>query len=138
MLTHPVQSIKKQLIKIKNDIIFIFTVLCGASERFHLEAPKRSVGIKSLCHFFPYSIGTTRAKTVFCQTSHMHTISVYLPIEIHKNNIDILELLINSTIKKYYSKSFYQTKLIFSESHLQILDFLQENFTRQYFFLSQM
>ena len=45
-------SILEWLIGIKNDIIFIFTLLWGVSGRFHLfEAPKRSVKIKKLCHF---------------------------------------------------------------------------------------
>ena len=56
----------------KNDIIFIFTLLCGASERFHLfEAAKRSVKIKNVCDFSPYAIGTTRVRTAFCQTPYL-------------------------------------------------------------------
>ena len=54
LLTHSVQSIIIKLIDIKIDIIIIFTLLFSASDRFHLyEAPKRSVGIKNLCHFPP-------------------------------------------------------------------------------------
>ena len=54
LLTRSVQSIIIKLIDIKIDIIIIFTLLFGASDRFHLyEAPKRSVGIKNLCHFPP-------------------------------------------------------------------------------------
>ena len=42
----------KKLTEIKNDVIFIFTLFCGASERFYLfEAPKRNVKIKNVCHF---------------------------------------------------------------------------------------
>ena len=68
-LTHPVPSILKSVIEIKNDLIFIFTLLCGVSERFHLlEAPKRSMKIKNLCHFSPLFQWTTRVKTVFCRT----------------------------------------------------------------------
>ena len=55
----------------KNDIIFIFTLLCGASERFNpFEAAKRSVKIKNVI-FPPYSIGTTRVRTAFCQTPYL-------------------------------------------------------------------
>ena len=42
------------LIEIKNDIIFIFTLLCSDSERFHLfKAPKRGVTCenKEFCYF---------------------------------------------------------------------------------------
>ena len=39
-----------KIIEIKNDIIFIFTLICGASERFHLPT---------------YINGTTRVKTAF-------------------------------------------------------------------------
>ena len=58
LLTRHVQSIVKKLIEIKNGIIFIFTLLCGASERLHfVELPT-------------------------------YTISVSLTIAIPKNNID--------------------------------------------------
>ena len=38
----PVPNILKKLMEIKNDIIFIFTLLCGASERFHLNSAQIS------------------------------------------------------------------------------------------------
>ena len=71
LLTHPVPSILKQLIERKNDI-FIFTLLCGTSERFHLfEALKRSAKIKLYVIFSTYSIQTTWVRTVFCQTPYL-------------------------------------------------------------------
>ena len=72
-LTRPVPSILKQLIEIKSYIIFIFTLFCGASERSHLfEAPERSVKIRNLRCFPPYSIGTTRVRTALCQTPYLY------------------------------------------------------------------
>ena len=36
----------------KNDVLFIFTLLCGVSESLHLfETVKGSVKIKKLCYF---------------------------------------------------------------------------------------
>ena len=52
LLTRSVACILKQLIEIKNDINFIFTLLYGTSERFHLfEPPKRSETIKTFMSF---------------------------------------------------------------------------------------
>ena len=51
-LTNPSCPKHAKIIKIKNDIILIFTFLRGASEKFHLfEVPKRNVKIKNSCHF---------------------------------------------------------------------------------------
>ena len=73
LLTCLIQSIVKLLNEINNDMIFIFTLLYVASERFHLfDAPKRSVRIKNYVIFPHYSIGMTRVKTAICRTSDLH------------------------------------------------------------------
>ena len=70
---NPTYSKNHKIINWNKKPQFLFTLLCGASKRFHLfEAPKRSVRIKKLCHFPPYSIGKTRVKIVFCWTSSLH------------------------------------------------------------------
>ena len=96
-LTHPVQSSIKQLIEIKNDIIFILTLLCGDSEGFHLlEASKRSVRIKSVL-FFPIIPLRQQGLRVRFVKLLINTISVSLTIETHKN-IDTFRV----TNKQYY------------------------------------
>ena len=55
----------------KNDIIFIFTLHCGASERFHpFEAAKRSVKIKKFMWFFP-CIPLGQQGLGLCQTPYL-------------------------------------------------------------------
>ena len=117
--------------------IFIFTLLCGASERFYLfEAPERSLKIKNLCCFPPYSIGTRRVKTALNLT---YAISISLTIEIQESNIETVRV----TNKQYYIIILYLKFLsnkidIFRELMPNTTDFFQENCTRQYLFLSQM
>ena len=95
LLTYPVQSIAKKLIEIKNDIIFIFTILCGVSERFHLfEAAKRSV---ILCHFPLIPLGRQGLRLRFVELL-TYTISVSLTTEIHKTNINTFRVI----NKQYY------------------------------------
>ena len=65
--------------------IFIFTLLCDASERFHFfEAPKRSLRIKTLCHFLPLFHWDDKASAELPTYAN----SVSLTTEIDKNNID--------------------------------------------------
>ena len=98
LLTYPVQSIVKKLIEIKNDIIFIFTILCGVSERFHLfEAAKRSVRIRKLCHFPLIPLGRQGLRLRFVELL-TYTISVSLTTEIHKTNINTFRVI----NKQYY------------------------------------
>ena len=86
--------------------IFIFTLLSGAFERFHLfEAPEKNVKIKKLLSSpppppppSPDSIWATSGKTAFCRNLDLCAISVSLTIEIHKNNIDTFRV----TNKQYY------------------------------------
>ena len=76
-------------------MIFIFTILCGTSDRFHLfKAPERSVRIKHLCPPPPpprHSIRMTRVKTAHCQTSDL-IVFVSLTREIHEKQIDTLRV----------------------------------------------
>ena len=81
-------------------LIFTFTLLCGASERFYLfEAPKRSVKIKKIMSFSPLiPLGQQGLRLRFVELP-TNAISVSLTIKIHKNNLTPSELLTNSTIK---------------------------------------
>ena len=59
---NPSCSKHPKIIKIKNDIIFIFALLCGANrsspESFHFfESPKRSVRTTNLSFLPPISLG---------------------------------------------------------------------------------
>ena len=50
---NPSHAKHPKIIKIKNDIIFIFTLFCGASEKFDLfEAPKKCEN-KKIMSLFP-------------------------------------------------------------------------------------
>ena len=83
----------------KNDLIFIFTLLCGAPERFHLfEAPKRSARIKNLCHFLPLLHWDDKGYDYVLLYSWLILFQFPLTIEIHKNNIDTFRV----TNKQFY------------------------------------
>ena len=71
----------------KNDIIFIFTLLCGVSERFHpFEAAKRSVKIKNV--IFPLiQLGQQGLGLHFVKLP-TYAIFVSSVMEIHINNTD--------------------------------------------------
>ena len=89
--------------KIKNGIIFIFTLLCGASEKFHLfEAPKRSVKIKNLL-FSPLIPSGQQGLGLHFVELPTYAISVSLTIEIHKNNTDTFRV----TNKQYYKITLF-------------------------------
>ena len=129
LLTRPAPSILKWLIEIKHDRDFYFhtSLWCVrkvSSERFHLfVAPKRRVEIKIYVIFSPYSIGT-RVKT-FCRFVELLTYAISVSLTIYNKYIKTIltttELAINSTIKQYFSKIYYQTKLTLLESYCQIL-----------------
>ena len=81
--------------------IFIFTLLCGASERFHhFEAPKRSVRIKHLCHFFPLFHWDDKSYDMRFVELPTYTIPVSLTKEIilNEDNIDTFRV----SNKQYY------------------------------------
>ena len=125
------------MIEIRNDIIFIFTLLYGTSERFHLfEALESSVKIYVIIHH--YSIRTKRVKIVFVELL-TYTVSISVTIEIHKKKIDTFRV----TNKRYYKIIFFWELLsnktdIFRELMPNSTDVFQKNVTRRYFFLSQM
>ena len=107
-LTRPVQRIVKQLIEIKYDIIVIFTLRSGASERHQKEAWQQKIYV--ILALIP--VGWQGLRLWFAELL-TYTISIPLTIEMHKNNIDTFRVT-NTTY------------------------FFQKKFTRQYFFLSQM
>ena len=84
----------------KNDIIFIFTLHCGASERFHpFEAAKRSVKIEKIMRFFPcIPLGQQGLGLHFVKLP-AYAIFISLLIEIHINSTDTFKLPTSSTIK---------------------------------------
>ena len=78
--------------------IFIFTLLYHASERFHLfETPKRTVRIRTWCHFSLIPLGQQGLRLCFAELLTC-TISIFLTTEIHKNYWK----LTSSTIKLSY------------------------------------
>ena len=138
LLSLSVLTILKWLIEIKTDINFYFhTSLWCLEKVFSFLDMKKNSRNKKFNHFIPlFRIGATRVKTVFVELP-TYAISVSLTIEIHKNNIDTSTVTNKQYYKKYFSKIFYQPKLAFRELLPNTTDFLQGNFTRKYFFLSQ-
>ena len=88
----------RKIIELKNGISFIFTLLRGATERFHLfEAPKRSVRIKNLSFSRLIQLGRQGLRQRFAELT-TYAISFSLTIGIHKNNIDTFRV----TSKQYH------------------------------------
>ena len=121
LLTLPVPTMLKQLIQKKSHNF-------DASKSFYIfEAPKWSVKTKR--NYPLFQIWKLRVKTNddFVELT-TYTITVYLTREIRKNNSDTCTITNRQYYKNYISKSFYQTKLTFSESYCQVLEFFPGKF----------